>query len=235
MSTFQWRVNKLYVSYFMQAIVDPVYYKQTVRISPGVVGTVGDAVNGVRLKQSAPDMKMRYDKSFSGSHGALLLGSNVQDGFSRSETSGGMNATVIQKHLPCSNGFKHGHGWRYQDLRAPDTLHEPLLAPTERYSWRNKIATIYEAKRTGDMFLPLPGPYGPTSLPRGGQVPRIVDSSGELYDDISAGIKAGSLYKDPNLKEALNDLNPNESVVQSSQKVRVCKDASGKIIKVEPM
>lgn len=195
---------------------------------------VGDVTTGVRLRQSAPDMAMRYDKSFSGDQGALLLGSNVQDGYSRSETSGGMGARVVDKHLPMNNGFKHAHGFRYQDLRAPDTLHEPLLAPTERYSWRNKIATIYEAKRTGDMFLPLPGPYGPTSLPRGGQVPRVVESNGENYDDIAAGIKAGSLYKDPNLKEALKDLNPTVSVV-TGQKVRVCRDAKGSIIKTEKM
>lgn len=217
----------------MQAIEHPVYYKNTVRMSPGVVGAVGDALNGVRLRQSAPDMKMRYDADFSGVAGELVLGSNVQDGYSYSMTSGGGPARTIQNKMALSQGFKHVYGWRYQDLRAPDTLHEPLLAPTERYSWRNKVATIFEAKRTGDMFLPLPGAYGPSAMTRGSVVPRIVESAATNYDDIASGIKAGSLYKDPNLKEALKDLNPTESVV-ASNKVQVCTDKNGRIVAVKP-
>ncbi|MBF9645471.1 hypothetical protein IAI43_12105, partial [Streptococcus pseudopneumoniae] len=57
-----------------------------------------------------------------------------------------------------NRGFKTQHGLVYQDLRAPDTTLEPIMGSTGRYPWYNKIATIYEAKRTGDLFLPLPGP-----------------------------------------------------------------------------
>lgn len=194
----------------MQAIVDPVYYKRTQRISPGVVGSVGDAINGVRLRQSAPDMAMRYTFE-----NPKLLGSNVQDGNSKSMTSKGGPATVVQKHYPMAEGFKHAHGWKYQDLRAPDTLHEPLLAPLEQYSWRNKVATIYEAKRTGDMFLPLPGPYQPTSMTRGSQIPRVVETEMGLQ-----------------VKEPVSDVK-DSVVMPQGQKYKVCLNRAGQIVKVE--
>lgn len=206
----------------MQAIVDPVYFKRTVRMSPGVVGSVGDTINGVRLKQSAPDMAMRYDGTFSAQN--RLQGTYIQDG-----DKGGMNARVYEEPL-MRNGFKHAHGWQYQDLRAPDTLHEPLLAPTERYSWRNQIATIYEAKRTGDMFLPLPGPYLPTSLPRGGQVPRVVQTNSAEYKEVAGGINAGSLYRSDNPDEALNDLQP----PNKQSMYIVCRDKTGKVTSIRP-
>lgn len=173
----------------MQAIVDPVYYKRTVTISPGVVGSVGDVISGVRLKQSNPDMPMRYEKEFSGRE-AAITGSNVQDGFSYSYSSGGGPPRTLEFSLASrgypNRGFKTVHGWRYQDLRAPDTTLEPVMGSTGRYDWYNKIATVYEAKRTGDLFLPLPGPYGPTNMTRGSQVPRITDviSPTDLYTNI---------------------------------------------------
>lgn len=164
----------------MQAIVDPVYFKRTQIISPGVVGSVGDTLGGVRLKQSTPDMAMRYDPSFE----SPITGSNVQDGYSYSYTSGGGPARTIEKTM-ANRGFKTQHGLVYQDLRAPDTTLEPIMGSTGRYPWYNKIATIYEAKRTGDLFLPLPGPYGPTDITRGSQVPRITATIGPTDQDIS--------------------------------------------------
>ena len=158
----------------MQAIVDPVYFKRTVTISPGVVGSVGDALGGVRLKQSTPDMPMRYEAAFSGAN-APITGSNVQDGFSYSYSSGGGPAKTLEKTW-ANRGFRTNHGWTYQDLRAPDTTLEPVMGSLGRYNWYNKIATVYEAKRTGDLFLPLPGAYGPKDITRGSQVPRVVES-----------------------------------------------------------
>lgn len=157
----------------MQAIVDPIYYKRTQVISPGVVGTVGDVLGSVRLKQSTPDMAMRFDSDFYGTN-EERLGSNVQDGFSYSFTSGGGPPTSLQGSF-ATRGYKTNHGWRYQDLRAPDKNTEPLMGSTGRYNWYNKIANVYEAKRTGDLFLPLPGPFQPTSMTRGSQYPVITD------------------------------------------------------------
>ncbi len=154
----------------MQAIVDPVYYKNTQIISPGVVGSVGDVIGGVRLKQSTPDMAMRYDKTFE----SPITGSNVQDGYSYSYSSGGGPARTFEKTMS-NRGFRTVHGWKFQDLRAPDTSMQPVTGSTGRYPWYNKIATVYEAKRTGDLFLPLPNGYTPSGVPRGSQVPRVTD------------------------------------------------------------
>ncbi len=167
----------------MQAIVDPVYYKRTQIISPGVVGSVGDVISGVRLKQSAPDMAMRYESAYSGRN-ASITGNNVQDGFSYSYSSGGGPARTVERGLS-NRGFRTATGWVYQDLRAPDTTLEPLMGSTGRYGWYNKIATIYEAKRTGDLFLPLPGPFAPTAMTRGTQYPTITDRIGPTTEFIS--------------------------------------------------
>jgi hypothetical protein len=156
----------------MQAIVDEKYFKNTAIISPGLVGPVGDVLGSVRLRQSAPDMKLRYEKAFSGKNESKL-GSNVQDGFSYSYTSGGGPAATVDSNW-VNKKFKTNHGWIYQDLRAPDKTLQPVMGSTGRYDWLNRVANVYEAKRTGDMFLPLPGEYQPTGVPRGGQVPRII-------------------------------------------------------------
>jgi hypothetical protein len=60
-------------------------------------------------------------------------------------------------------------------MRAPDKLHEPTLGETPDYSWRNKLATVYNAKRTGNLFLPLPGGYNPSpgEVDRGSITPEI--------------------------------------------------------------
>lgn len=156
----------------MQAIVDTKYFKNTYVISPGRVGSVGDVLGSVRLKQSAPDMAMRYEKSTYGKNESRL-GSNVQDGFSQSYTSGGGPSRTLDSRWT-RRSFKTNHGWVHQDLRAPDKLLGERMGSTGRYDWYNRVANIYEAKRTGDMFLPLPGPYGPKSMTRGSQAPRII-------------------------------------------------------------
>lgn len=156
----------------MQAIVGTQYFKNSEVIAPGKVGSVGDVIPSVRFRQSAPDMAMRYDKNFSGAS-EQLHGSNVQDGFSYSFTSGGGPSRTIDSRLE-RKSFKTNHGWMYQDLRAPDKTLEPIMGSTGRYSWYNKLGTVYQAKVTGNSFLPLPGNYGTTSITRGNQIPRIL-------------------------------------------------------------
>lgn len=156
----------------MQAIVDTKYYKSTRIISPGVVGSVGDVLGSVRLRQSTPGMATRYDKAFYGKN-EVRVGSNVQDGYSYSYNSGGGPSRTLDSNLERSS-FKTTHGWIHQDLRAPDKSLGERMGSTGRYDWYNRVANVYEAKRTGDMFLPLPGPYGPQSMTRGSQIPRIV-------------------------------------------------------------
>jgi hypothetical protein len=64
-----------------------------------------------------------------------------------------------------------------QDLTQPDTLVEPFVSSLGDYTWRNKVATTYEARRTGENFLPLPGEYrlAPGEISRGGQQVRVTD------------------------------------------------------------
>ena len=146
------------------------------RIQPGNVGSVGDVNLQVRLKQSAPDMPMRFDQTWSHQN-EVALGSNVRDGSRGGYMNSGLPAMVVDSNW-VNRKFKTRHGWIYQDLRAPDTLHEPLLGSQPHHDWNNKVATAYEAFRTGNGFLPLPGAYAlsPGEVPRGGSIPRIVGS-----------------------------------------------------------
>lgn len=143
-------------------------------IRPGPVGSVGDVNLQVRYKHSAPDMPLRFDPNFSHQN-EIFLGSNVQDGQYRSYDSGGGPSAVLDSNWE-HRGFKTSHGWYYQDLRAPDTLHEPETGEIPHYTYNNLVATAYEAFRTGNQFLPVPGGYAqhPGEVTRGGQVPRIV-------------------------------------------------------------
>lgn len=127
-------------------------------IRPGSVGSVGDVVMQVKLKHSAPDLPLRWDGWTYGKNESFL-GSNVQDGDSSGFTSGGRNATVLDTNWGYSDGFKTQRGWKFQDLREPDKLVVPQDVATPQYSWKNKQAVNYEAKRTGNKFMPLPGAF----------------------------------------------------------------------------
>jgi len=164
------------------------------RIQPGNVGSVGDVNLQPRLKHSAPDLPLRYQPDFAHKN-EVFLGSNVQNGSSASYVSGGGPASVVDSNWGGRRDFKISHGWIYQDMRAPDTLHEPLLGETPHYSWNNKIATTYEAFRTGNQFLPVPGAYmlHPGEVPRGGQVPRIVDNEAQEDDIALTNVNTGKL------------------------------------------
>lgn len=169
-------VNKLYVLHCMDPVLVKHPYKNFQTYTPGPTGTVGVPLTSIKLKHSNPDMPLRWDKTFSGKN-SPLHGSNIQNGYSYSFTSGGGPARMDYEANFNRRSFKTDHGWEYQDLRKPDVKHETIMGSTGRYSYNNKIATLYEAKRTGNMFLPLPGAYGPKGLTRGNQVPRVMSSS----------------------------------------------------------
>lgn len=153
----------------MQSIYSYEKPLNTRLISPGLVGSVGDVLAAVRLKQSTPALPMRFDPAYE-----PMYGSNVQDGFSYSFTSGGGPAATVQQIRQYHPPERSVVGIKYQDLRAPDKTLEPLMGSGGRYNWYNRVANVYQAKVTGDMFLPLPGPFQPNSITRGSQVPRIV-------------------------------------------------------------
>jgi len=145
-------------------------------IRPGPVASIGDCLVTPRFKQSAPDLAERYDAAFAGQN-SIFLGSNVQDGQHVGYDNGGGGARVVDSNWDSNRSFKTRRGWYMQDVRAPDNFVEPFVSSLGDYSWRNKVATTYESLRTGENFLPLPGPYrlGPGEVPRGGMVPRVTD------------------------------------------------------------
>jgi hypothetical protein len=156
----------------MEALVHTQTFKNSQFISPGIVGSVGDALLTERLKQSTPNQPSRYSGVFGPN--SSRIGSNVQDGYSYSHSTGGGGATTMDSRW-VRNSFKTQYGWKFQDRREPDKTLEPIMGSTGSYNWLNRIANVYQAKVTGEMFLPLPGKYGPgNDVTRGSQVPRIV-------------------------------------------------------------
>lgn len=135
---------------------------------PGNVGSVGDTMTSVRLAQSAPEFPLRFDPQFFNrmDNGSILTGQPY----------------TYDSAWNMGRGEQTAYGLMQQDIRAPDKLHEPTLGAIPQYEWRNKLATVYKAKRTGDKFLPLPGTYSVAEgeMVRGGQVVRTTDIEG-LY------------------------------------------------------
>lgn len=133
---------------------------------PGMVGSVGDAMITGQLATSMPDLPIRWDPLFADrpDNGSLLTAQPYTYD----------SAWNMGRHEQTA------YGMIQQDLRAPDRLHEPTLGVVPQYAWRNKLATVYEAKRTGDKFLPLPGGYQVAAgeMVRGGQVVRTTDIEG---------------------------------------------------------
>ena len=127
-------------------------------IRPGPVSSVGDVHLSARFKHSNPDLPIRWAPTTYGQR-EPFYGSNVTDGQWISYDSTGGPAATIDSNWGGRRDFRTNYGWTFQDARAEDRRVEPIVGETPQYSWNNKIATIYEARRTGDKFLPLPGPY----------------------------------------------------------------------------
>ena len=166
----------------------PLNTWQNSYISPGPVSSVGDALVGVRLKHSAPNLPLRWDPRFSKAN-EPRLGSNVTDGLQGNYITNAGPPTLVDSNWQDNRHFKVCHGWVYQDLRATDRLAQPVVGETPDYSWNNKLATNYNSRHTGELFLPSPGPYqlGAGELPRGGKLPRITDIVNEnLYGELQA-------------------------------------------------
>ena len=155
----------------------PYYYRPLPCFTPGANASVGEVNTSVRLKQSAPDMPLRFDP-YTSFMNQVKNGSNVQNGQNKSYSSGGGPARTLDSNwLPGGRRRYIRQGWICQDVRAPDTEHQPINVGTPQYNWHNKVATAYDVRRTGDRFLPLPGPYilHPSQISRGA-APRVVDN-----------------------------------------------------------
>lgn len=146
-------------------------------IRPGPVGSVGDVNVQVMLRKSSIDMPERFDPTFSGKN-APWSGSNVSDGSWYGWTSGGREATVISKAMPnIQTGGKTNVGWVMQNIVAADRSRETKMTPLGRYGWDTTVGSVLRSKTTGDLFLPLPGGYEKSALPRGSQFPRVIAES----------------------------------------------------------
>jgi hypothetical protein len=146
-------------------------------IRPGPVGSVGDVNVQVMLRKSSIDMPERFDPKFSGKN-APWSGSNVSDGVWYGWTSGGREATVISKAMPnIQTGGKTAIGWKTQNIVAADRSRETKMTPLGRYGWDTTVGSVLKSKHTGTLFLPLPGGYEKSTLPRGSQFPRIIAES----------------------------------------------------------
>lgn len=144
-------------------------------IRPGPVGSVGDALTSVRIKQSMPDMPFAYDQTFNPSSD-VLRGSNVQDGRWQSFTDKGYGAQVKRRKLE-NEPIKQAIGWRQQDIIRTDRTTDPILQDQPSHGFKSQIASILY--RQGDMFQDLPKGYQPEQgvLLRGNMYPRNVGSA----------------------------------------------------------
>lgn len=148
------------------------------RIQPGQVGSVGDVLGQVRVKQSSPDMPFKYDPIFSEAD-EPFRGSNVQNGTLGSWTSEGMAARTLDGLWEGRRSFKTAVGWIHQDISTPDKMVTPVFQSQPSYSWVNRQAQVKRTLVSGENFLPLPGEFEPApgDIPRGGQVPRITEEA----------------------------------------------------------
>lgn len=143
-------------------------------MSPGIVGSVGDVLVTPFLKTSTIQLPRRVDPTFA-DHNACLLGSNISDGDLPSYTTGATNPRTYDSAWGGNRSFRDVKGWVFQDLRVPDKMVEPFVSSLGDYSWRNKVAKVNEAFRTGYNFAPVPGEYSSNGVPRGGQIPRATE------------------------------------------------------------
>lgn len=152
-------------------------------IRPGPVGSVGDVLTSVRIKQSMPDMPFAYDKTFAPSSD-VLRGSNVQDGRWESFVDGGYGPVIKkQKWSNSATGFKTATGWIAQNIIPEQRVTEPKVAPQGRVGFETQAAAILH--KSGDMFGELPGGYKAPAgvLPRGGMLPRLVNQNSQPLEE----------------------------------------------------
>lgn len=151
-------------------------------IRPGIVGSVGDANLNVTFKSTFPgDYR---EAPYTAGNKEIPYGTNVRDGDVDSPLTGGQNARVKDGYFGgMRDSMTVQNGWVFQNLKPEDMVHEPIMGPLPQYSWRNQVATINSNLRTGEQFKDLPGGYMPVwggmgKVPRGGNVPGIVGTTG---------------------------------------------------------
>lgn len=151
----------------METLVSNVHYKNQWTCSPGRVGSVGATAIRTRLKQSCPDLPMRFVDDY-----GTTNGSYIDDGYGANCRTDDQFWSPIQP--------TQANGMRYQDLRVPPTTREIDLKEIPQYSWMSQIAVTNTANTRQYQYLP----QGYNSdwikgLPRGGLYPRLVKFVGD--------------------------------------------------------
>lgn len=168
--------NKSYMQDYLAPVKLPLNLWNKNSIRPGPVGSVGDTLAQVRLKQSAPDLAPRYEL-WNSDEMEKFHGTNIQDGQKKSFMTGGANASVFESQLPYRSGFKTQQGWVHQDIVPVDRFRETKQAALPQFSWKSQVAAVHRAKVSGEGFLPASFGYTSNKLPRGGLYPRVVASA----------------------------------------------------------
>lgn len=133
-------------------------------ISAGAVAGVGDVLQNVRLKQSAPGLPMRFEYT-----DAQLVqrGQNVQDGQKPNWTTGGLGPVTIVNDVYNTSVKSKQVGVVFQELAPSNLASSTRVAARPQDSWKSQTAQTFLAKTTGGDFLPLPGGYPNAGIPRG--------------------------------------------------------------------
>ncbi len=195
-------------------------------IRPGPVGSVGDVLITERLKSSLPG-DFRWASYLHGNNESLY-GSSVTDGQHKSFNSGAIGNKTIDTNWGGRRRFETEHGWRFQDMRAPDKSVEPMMGALPQYSWRNKLATVNSARQTGNLFpIPADGQGlvdGPANgLTRGGAYPRVTDVQGG--DGLDAGYPS---HIESNTGPTFRPQTTQTQPAKNTESERISKMAQGK-------
>jgi hypothetical protein len=181
-------------------------------ISPGAVGSVGDTLTSVRLKQSSPDMNPRYEAWSTGLN-SQYYGSNVQDGQKASFMSEGLNARTLKRAIMRFPEYKTSVGWRHQDIVPTDRTREAKQVALPAFGYQSLQASVLKAKTAGDKFLPLPGGYGISEMTRGSQFPVLVTRSSGSAPPVAEYV-AGPSVVDQSIQGTV--FKPRKGVVQQT-------------------
>ena len=172
------------------ALVHNIQPKNITTSRPGNVGSVGEVNVRTRFRQSNAEMPWSVDPYWTGSR-AHKLGSNVQDGHSKSYITGNGPANTHQKGWNGNRSFKHQYGYSIHDLQSADLSTIPIETPQGRVSYKAKVARTRNVKAQGNFFLPMG--YTATGKPRGGLYPTATSFGGttpasQAYDPAEAPV-----------------------------------------------
>lgn len=170
-------------------LVHEVRPKNITTARPGKVGSVGEVIVRTRFRQSCATMPWSYDPYWTGER-ANKLGSNVQNGNTKSYDSKGGPANTTLKGWNGNRSFKHQYGYTMHDVQAPDTTHIQIIGGLPKFSWNRKIARTRNVKG-GSLFMPMG--YTATGKPRGGLYPTSTGFGGttpasQAYDPDNAPV-----------------------------------------------